>query len=230
MRIRLLIACKDERRGLTLSGHFTQEPSNGIAGHTTQLATLAGAIAAGRPDVLVLEHALCAEQPANRVVPALRQLSPATRILLLCEACSHELLVSFVGLGVSGCLLTSDHPSLLAKAVRSVYAGDTWFARPALFQAIQTLVGAASVPRTPFEEGPLTSREEEIFRLIGRGLTNKEIARQLDISGHTVKTHLHHIYAKLHQSGRYKAVLSQRAGRGGVRGREAGMRGLTGHP
>jgi hypothetical protein len=122
MRIRLLIACKDERRGLTLSGHFTQEPSNGIASHTTQLATLAGAIAAGRPDVLVLEHALCGEQPANRVVPALRQLSPATRILLLCEACSHELL------------------------------------------------------------------------------------------GHTVKTHLHHIYAKLHQSGRYKAVLSQRHG------------------
>jgi len=39
-------------------------------------------------------------------------------------------------------------------------------------------------------------------------MSNKEIARQLKISDHTVKTHLHHIYVKLEKSGRYKAFLS----------------------
>lgn len=199
-----------QSQGLTLSGHFTQPPLSGIASHTAELATLPVAIAAGRPDVLVLERALCGDQPLHLVVPALRRSSPATRILLLCEACSHDLVVSSIRLGVSGCLLTSDPPSVLVKAVQSVHAGDTWFGRSALLHALQNLTCAASASRIPFDEGRLTSREEEILHLIGRGLTNKEIARHLDISGHTVKTHLHHIYDKLHRSGRYKAVLSQR--------------------
>jgi DNA-binding NarL/FixJ family response regulator len=58
-------------------------------------------------------------------------------------------------------------------------------------------------------EHKLTQREEEILRLIGTGLTNKEIARRLAISDKTVKTHLHHVYVKLHRSGRYKAFLSR---------------------
>lgn len=58
-------------------------------------------------------------------------------------------------------------------------------------------------------EHKLTQREEEVLRLIGTGLTNKEMARRLAISDKTVKTHLHHIYVKLHRSGRYKAFLSQ---------------------
>jgi DNA-binding NarL/FixJ family response regulator len=215
MQIKLLVACKDERRGLALSENLTRAQSNGIASHTTGLATLRVAIATG-PDVLVLEHALCDGQPAHGVLPALRHLSPATRILLLCEACSHDLAVALIRLGVSGCLLTSDPLSLLVKAVQAVHAGDTWFGRSALFHALRGLLGAASAARIPPDEGRLTSREEEILHLIARGLTNKEIARELDISGHTVKTHLHHIYDKLHQSGRYKAVLSQQHRSGAI--------------
>jgi DNA-binding NarL/FixJ family response regulator len=216
MQIKLLVACKDERRGLALSENLTQEQSTGIAGNTTGLATLRVAIATGRPDVLVLDRALCDGQPAHGILPVLRQLSPATRILLLCEACSHDLAVALIRRGVSGCLLTSDPPSLLVKAVQAVHAGDTWFGRSALFHALRGLLGAASAARIPPDEGRLTSREEEILHLIARGLTNKEIARELDISGHTVKTHLHHIYDKLHQSGRYKAVLAQQHRSGAI--------------
>lgn len=104
----------------------------------------------------------------------------------------------------------------VVKAVRAVHAGDTWFGRPALFHALRGLLGAACAARIPPDEGRLTSREEEILHLIARGLSNKEIARELDISGHTVKTHLHHIYDKLHQSGRYKAVLSQQHRSGAI--------------
>lgn len=90
-----------------------------------------------------------------------------------------------------------------------MHGGDTWFGRSTLLQALHSLIGAAPVARTPVDEGRLTQREEEILHLTGRGLTNKEIARELDISDHTVKTHLHRVYVKLHQSGRYKVLLSQ---------------------
>jgi DNA-binding NarL/FixJ family response regulator len=92
--------------------------------------------------------------------------------------------------------------------VRSVHEGDTWFGRSALLQALRSLIGPTPALRA-IEEGRLTHREEEIFNLVGRALTNKEIARQLEISDHTVKTHLHRIYVKLRQSGRYKALLLQ---------------------
>jgi LuxR family maltose regulon positive regulatory protein len=57
---------------------------------------------------------------------------------------------------------------------------------------------------------PLTLREEEILRLIGRGLTNQEIAGELKISPHTVRTHATHIYAKLAVTNRTRAVRKAR--------------------
>jgi DNA-binding NarL/FixJ family response regulator len=75
--------------------------------------------------------------------------------------------------------------------------------------ALRSVVGTARGIAPPADEVRLTEREQEIFDLIARGLTNKEIARELDISDQTVKTHLHRAYVKLQQSGRYKALLSQ---------------------
>jgi LuxR family maltose regulon positive regulatory protein len=57
---------------------------------------------------------------------------------------------------------------------------------------------------------PLTRREKEILRLMGRGLTNPEIAEELVISPHTVRTHATHIYAKLAVSNRARAVRKAR--------------------
>jgi DNA-binding NarL/FixJ family response regulator len=52
----------------------------------------------------------------------------------------------------------------------------------------------------------LTKREEEVLRLIGRGMSNKEIARELSLSVATVKQHVHHVLGKLHLTGRAQAM------------------------
>jgi DNA-binding NarL/FixJ family response regulator len=52
----------------------------------------------------------------------------------------------------------------------------------------------------------LTRREEEVLRLIGRGMSNKEIAKELNLSVATVKQHVHHVLAKLHLTGRAQAM------------------------
>ena len=56
----------------------------------------------------------------------------------------------------------------------------------------------------------LTRREEEVLRLIGGGLSNKEIARDLNLSVATVKQHVHHVLAKLHLHGRVQAMRRMR--------------------
>jgi DNA-binding NarL/FixJ family response regulator len=127
--------------------------------------------------------------------------------LLLYATCTRGDILEAIRAGASGCVARSVDPRLLVKAVRTVHAGSTWFGRTALLEALRGQIGVDAPPLP--ETGKLTQREEEILRLIGQGLSNKEIGRRLDISDHTVKTHLHRVYAKLHQSGRYKAFLAQ---------------------
>ena len=112
--------------------------------------------------------------------------------------------------GASGCLFTSSEPSLQVRGVTSVHRGEAWFGRTALLDAIRSQIAAQpTIPSELLDDHELlTAREREILGLIGNALSNKEIARRLQISDKTVKTHLHHIYVKLHQSGRYRAFLS----------------------
>jgi DNA-binding NarL/FixJ family response regulator len=208
MQIKLLIACDDERQGRGLGERIAQQMPVGIAIFTTDVQKLRADAASIQPDVLLIEHASLLDQPQEMLTPLLR-LHPASKVLFLCNSCTHELMLAFVRFGACGCVLTSDHPAVVAKAVRSVHEGDTWFGRSNLLLALRSLVGTAPRIAPRVEDGRLTAREEEIFDLIGHGLTNKEIARQLNISDNTVKTHLHRIYVKLQLSGRYKALTSQ---------------------
>lgn len=208
MQIKLLIACEEESRALCFGDQLAREPANDIDIFATDLTQLHAQAASIQPDVLVLEHSPVRKE-VQQMLPPLRRLSPSTRVLLLCETLSADLMLTFIKLGACGCLLTSDSPPLAAKAIRSVHGGDTWFGRSSLVLALRKLVGAAPSVRTQGDDGILTAREREIFDLVARGFSNKEVARQLDISDQTVKTHLHRVYVKLQQSGRYKAVLSQ---------------------
>lgn len=208
MQTKLFIACEDESRGLWLSERISQEAAIGIAIFTTDLQKLRADAASFQPDVLLIEYSSLRHQAPEMLPPLLRS-HPAPKVLFLCDSCTPELMLAFVRLGACGCVFNSDPPALVAKAVRSVHGGDTWFGRSNLMLALHSLVGTAPGAPQRVDDGRLTAREEEIFDLIGLGLTNKEIARQLDISDHTVKTHLHRVYVKLQQSGRYKALLSQ---------------------
>jgi LuxR family maltose regulon positive regulatory protein len=67
------------------------------------------------------------------------------------------------------------------------------------------------------DDSQLTEREREILELTGKGLSNKEIARHLNISHNTVKTHLHRVYVKVEKSGRIKAFHAHQENRNGER-------------
>jgi DNA-binding NarL/FixJ family response regulator len=135
--------------------------------------------------------------------------------MLMCEACTRELAIAVIEGGVRGCLHKDTSIRVLVDALRAVHRGETWLSRSALLQALRNTPPIQSKPaeipatRRTNPDSQLTPREDQILHLIGDGLSNKEIGRRLDISDQTVKTHLHHIYVKLHRSGRYKAFLAQ---------------------
>ncbi len=61
---------------------------------------------------------------------------------------------------------------------------------------------------TPISSNDLTPREEQVLSIAGRGLSNKEIARELNLSSATIKNHLHNIFAKLGVNNRAEALAS----------------------
>jgi DNA-binding NarL/FixJ family response regulator len=182
----------------------------GIAAQAVDLSDARARLDVCPPDVLMAEFD--ARQPGRtwEVLAEASRLSLGTQSLLLCDDYSPAQVLEFIRHGASGCVLRSSTPEFLAKAVRSVHAGETWFGRSDLLEALRSQLGASSLrlpPDDPSDE-LLTAREREILKLIGCAMSNKEIARRLQISTATVKTHLHNVYVKLNRSGRYKALLS----------------------
>lgn len=210
MPIKLLVACRDPTLASSLCTKLIQVSGGEIAGEAMEITGVLQRAAATQPDVLLLEHATDQEKIAWDVLAQLERASPATRVLLLCDVYTNLTIIGSIQRGARGCLLKSSDPWLHVKAVSSVHQGEPWFGRTALLEALRSQMAAEPATASALLEDHelLTAREREILALAGSALSNKEIARQLNISDKTVKTHLHHIYVKLHKSGRYKLFLS----------------------
>jgi CRISPR-associated DxTHG motif protein len=202
---RLLIACASLGEGARIAHALQPFAAAGATSIRIQCIALEHACvlaARTQPDVALLDI-----QHGLRMLPLLAAASPSTRTLLLYEACSHLDILEAVRLGAVGCVARITPTALLAKSIRNAHSGGTWFGREALVKALRSQMTLHAQKCT--EARALTHREEQILQLIGHGLSNKEIGRQLEISDQTVKTHLHRVYSKLHQSGRFKAFLAQ---------------------
>ncbi|HXE49322.1 MAG TPA: response regulator transcription factor [Ramlibacter sp.] len=210
MSIKLLVSCREELLALGLLASVVEAADGSITGEAAQIGDVLSKAAATTPDVLLLEYTQDIAQGELQLLSQVAQVSSRTRILLLCESHADGSIIGYIRHGARGCLLLSSEPAIHAKAVHAVHQGETWFGRSELLQALRSQIVADpnGASGTLNDQELLTPREREILALIGIAMSNKEIARQLKISDHTVKTHLHHIYVKLEKSGRYKAFLS----------------------
>jgi DNA-binding NarL/FixJ family response regulator len=165
------------------------------AAASTALADLLGRV---NPDVLLLD--LGAEPAQALAHIAERVALPATVLLASHDQPERQLLA----LGVRAVLLPDRLPAArLVAAVKAVAAGLIVFDEHA---AIIESPGEDERRREPGSVDALTARETEVLQLLAEGLPNKEIARALDISEHTVKFHLSAIFGKLGATSRTEAV------------------------
>ena len=128
------------------------------------------------------------------------------RILILTTFGLDEYVYEALSAGASGFVLKDDPPEQLIEAVRTVAAGDALLSPAILKRVINQFT---RIPRhePPKELDELTAREQDILRLIARGLSNAEIGAELYISETTVKTHVTHILQKLGLRDRVQVVV-----------------------
>jgi DNA-binding NarL/FixJ family response regulator len=130
----------------------------------------------------------------------------AARILILTTFDLDEYIYEALRAGASGFVLKDDPPEQLIAAIRTVAAGDALLS-PTVTKRVIKQFTRVPRPEPPKELDELTAREQEILRLISRGLSNVEIAHELYISDTTVKTHVTHILQKLNLRDRVQAVV-----------------------
>jgi DNA-binding NarL/FixJ family response regulator len=160
-----------------------------------------------RPDVVLMDVRMPRLDglQATRRICAAPDLA-ATQVVVLSMFELDEYVYEALHAGASGFLLKDARPEDLITAIRRTHDGESLFAPSILTRLVEHYV---AVPRTPPRPPqPLTARETEVLTLIGRGLSNDQIAARLTISVKTVKTHVSHLLTKLAARDRAHLVIA----------------------
>jgi len=175
-------------------------PTAGILEHVSDV----------RPDILLVGTNL-ADGPLSGFGMAreVRRNYPEIRVVVLLESSQPALVVEAFRSGARGVFCRSDFEfKALWKCVCSVIRGQIWANSQQLEFVMETLCEAAPLRLVNFEGvALLTRREEDVVRQVVEGLSNREIAEQLNLSEHTVKNYLFRIFEKLGISSRVELVM-----------------------
>ena len=169
-------------------------------------------ISGAAPEVLLSDSAVVALSDL-RLVSEVRTAIPGLRVVMIGMEADRETFLRAVRDGVVGYMLKDASAWEVAAAVRSV-ANDEAVCPPSLCMALFERVATQNASPSNFvirQNLGLTRREQQLVQLIGRGLTNKEIAAQLNLSEQTVKNHVHRMLRKLGATDRLGAVELCRA-------------------
>jgi len=163
-----------------------------------------------QPDVILLDLHMPGINGVQ-ALPALREASPSSRILMLTVSEDSGDLMSALRAGADGYLLKNIESEALVGAIRRALAGEAAISERMTHKLVHALRGEPPNPaadlRSAQTHAVLSPREQEIVRLIAAGSSNKEIARELGVAESTVKIHVQHILRKLNLSSRVQVAV-----------------------
>jgi two-component system, NarL family, response regulator DevR len=178
------------------------EPGITVAGEAGSVAEALARVPAVRPDVVVIDMRLPDGDGAD-LCRGLRERIPGLRCLVLTSFSEQEALDAAVRAGASGFLLKQVRGPALVTAVRTVAAGGTLFDEVAPAASRPSGTGTAGGDRL----ATLTEQERTVLRLIGEGLTNRQIGARMGLAEKTVKNYTSHLLAKLGLERRTQAAI-----------------------
>lgn len=159
-----------------------------------------------RPDVVIIDFAM----PRLNGIEATRQIksvAPNIAVLVLTAYDSEQYVFAFLEAGAAGYLLKDVSVDELIKAVRAVHAGESVL-HPAITRKVISRFARPGDKQAPGNNmDQITERELEVLRLAARGMSNRDIASELEISMRTVQTHLSNVFNKMGVGSRTEAVM-----------------------
>ncbi|RBY92872.1 response regulator transcription factor [Blastococcus sp. TF02A-30] len=178
------------------------EPGLVVTGEAGSVAEALARVPAVRPDVVVVDMRL-PDGDGAELCRRLRDTVPGTRCLVLTSYAEKEAFTAAVEAGAAGFVLKQVRGSALVSAVRTVAGGGT------LLDEVPATGPRPVVQPAPGSDrmGTLTDQERTVLRLIGEGLTNRQIGERMGLAEKTVKNYTSHLLAKLGLERRTQAAI-----------------------
>jgi len=207
--VRLAIATQPTLFRDALSRLLSREKDFQVVGQGWEENQIAEFLTREKPRILVFDYEALGAN-SEGIISRLRRVAPETRILVMATRSGDETAERVLRAGASGLVGKQLDLDTLLRAIRAVAAGEVWANRRTTALTLAHLTDVSE--RAPATRRQLTHREQQIVDCVARGLRNKEIARHLNISESTVKSHLNNIFQKLGLEGRFAlAMFDQRS-------------------
>jgi len=205
--VRVLIADDDDLMRAGLKAVLSTDPAIDLVGEAADGRAAIEQVRALVPDVVLMD----VRMPALDGIAATRELSatvPGAKVLMLTTFEDDDYIFGGLAAGAAGFMLKRTSPEELIAAIHTIAAGDSLLSPSVTKRVITEMTQAPRRDeRARKRLDVLTPREQEVLALIGRGLSNGEIASELVVEESTVKTHVKRILQKLQLRDRVHAVI-----------------------
>jgi DNA-binding NarL/FixJ family response regulator len=205
-RVRIVLVDDDDLMRAGLRSVLSSDETIEVVGEAGDGREAVDRIRQLRPDLVLMDIRM----PDLDGISATREVlaaSPDVKVVVLTTFEQDDYIFDALSAGASGFLLKRTKPEELIAAIHTVAEGDSLLSPSVTRRVVDRMATQPSPVKTSRQLDRLTPREREVLELVGRGLSNREIAEAFVIEESTVKTHVKRILMKLGLRDRVQAVI-----------------------